>query len=165
MKKIEGYDHYFVTNEGKIISTLQNKNGLEIKGSICRGYLRISLWKNRKMNERIYAHRIVAKYYVPNPNNKSEINHIDGNRQNNHPSNLEWVDRSYNIIDSVLKKTHNTTKLTVKEVLEIRRLWKENKYNSWKHMKTLGKQFKVTPHNIYRIINNLTWKFLSDNKI
>lgn len=43
------------------------------------------------------VHRIIALLFVPNPHGYKEVNHIDGNKQNNHYSNLEWCDRSYNI--------------------------------------------------------------------
>lgn len=60
------------------------------------GYLTITLMKNAK-SKHFYAHNLTAKVFIPNPRNKKEINHIDGNKQNNHISNLEWSTRSENI--------------------------------------------------------------------
>lgn len=54
------------------------------------GYLKISLWYKQKSYKRS-AHRLVALAYIPNPENKPEVNHIDGNKKNNTVANLEWV--------------------------------------------------------------------------
>lgn len=53
-------------------------------------YKQVSLWKENKGTS-YYVHRLVAEAFIPNPEGKPEVNHIDGNRQNNHISNLEWV--------------------------------------------------------------------------
>lgn len=59
------------------------------------GYKQVSLWKNNK-NTIHYVHRLVAEAFIPNPDSKPEINHIDGNRCNNLVENLEWVTSSEN---------------------------------------------------------------------
>ena len=59
------------------------------------GYLQVSLWKENKGIQQ-YIHRIVAEAFIPNPYRLKEVNHLDGNKQNNHLSNLEWVSRTGN---------------------------------------------------------------------
>lgn len=58
-------------------------------------YLTVTLFKNRQ-KEKLLVHRIIGKMFIPNPENKPEINHIDTIKTNNWPSNLEWNTRSEN---------------------------------------------------------------------
>lgn len=59
------------------------------------GYLLVELSKNG-IKKTFKVHRLVAETFIPNPNNYTEINHKDENRQNNRASNLEWCSRTYN---------------------------------------------------------------------
>ena len=60
-----------------------------------KGYAKVSLWVNKKVKT-MKIHRLVAKYFIPNPCNYKEVNHKDEDKTNNHVSNLEWCDRKYN---------------------------------------------------------------------
>lgn len=73
--------------EGIILSKSLDKNGYNV-GSFCV--------KNKMKNYKI--HRLVAEAFIPNPENKPQVNHIDGNKQNNSADNLEWVTLSENLI-------------------------------------------------------------------
>lgn len=64
-----------------------------------RGYKRVTLSKNGKV-EKLSIHRLVAKAFIPNPDNKPHINHIDGDKKNNILSNLEWCTQSENMLHS-----------------------------------------------------------------
>lgn len=77
--------------KGKILAIKPNKQV---------HYYQVSLWKNGKETHN-YVHRLVAEAFISNPNNFAEVNHIDGNRQNNHSENLEWVDRLGNITHAI----------------------------------------------------------------
>jgi hypothetical protein len=55
-----------------------------------KGYKRISLWKNNKSYNK-FVHRLVAQAFIPNPENKETVNHIDFNSSNNNVENLEWL--------------------------------------------------------------------------
>ena len=60
-----------------------------------RGYLRVDLCKDGTLKHML-IHRLVGNAYIPNPENKPEIDHIDNIRQNNNTSNLRWVTKSEN---------------------------------------------------------------------
>ena len=92
-KPIEGYEGlYEVSNLGNIKSLNYNKTGEKRILKPCKtriGYLQVHLYKNSKIYTKL-VHRLVAETFIPNPENKPQVNHIDGNKQNNAISNLEW---------------------------------------------------------------------------
>jgi hypothetical protein len=57
------------------------------------GYMRIALGRNNQK----YVHRLVAQAFLPNPDNLPQVDHVDGNRTNNHVSNLRWVTAKQNL--------------------------------------------------------------------
>ena len=101
-RPIKGYEGlYEVSNMGEIRSlNYAGKKGRiqVIKPCLCRGYWRVNLPsknKNKKLTHKL-IHRIVAETFIPNPNNKPEVDHIDTNRLNNRICNLRWVTKSEN---------------------------------------------------------------------
>lgn len=87
-KDVVGYEGiYKISESGVLFNTQRN---VIIKGNDCGGYLQYTIIKNRKPKT-IKAHRLVAFAFVLNPDNKPEVNHIDGIKRNNHFTNLEWV--------------------------------------------------------------------------
>ena len=96
MKEIKGFNNYFITKDGKVV----NKKGQIRKTQISNlGYERVIL-KNKKTVKNISIHRLVALAFIPNPENKKCVNHIDSNRSNNNLSNLEWATHSENSLHS-----------------------------------------------------------------
>lgn len=96
MKKIKGYEEYYgITSCGKVWSFISNK--FLTLSPINNGYLRAKL-----LGKDYLVHRLVAEAYLPNPDNLSDVDHLDGNRTNNCINNLEWVSHETNI-----RRAHN----------------------------------------------------------
>lgn len=94
------YNDYYVSEDGRVFSW-KGKKVKELKLQKIGGhpgskYLAVRISdKNIKRIE--YVHRLVAKALIPNPDNKREVNHIDGCKLNNHVSNLEWATPKENV--------------------------------------------------------------------
>ena len=67
-----------------------------IVGEQVKGYRRVALWDNKKY-KRVFVHRLVAQAFIPNPENKPQIDHIDGNPLNNKVDNLRWATAKENM--------------------------------------------------------------------
>lgn len=100
-KDVVGYEGlYQVSNLGRVKSLGFDKwhKGRVIKPHFdgLKHYLFVQLHKN-KTSKKINVHRLVAKAFIPNPNNLPQVNHKDENKTNNNASNLEWCTNEYNI--------------------------------------------------------------------
>lgn len=101
IKRIDGFCGYFISDEGKVYCNLgkgNRRNGkivdlYEIKPRLTKnGYARVYMRRDfdgKRVDK--YIHRIVAETYIPNPDSKRYVNHINFIRNDNRISNLEWV--------------------------------------------------------------------------
>lgn len=116
-KEIEGYEGiYKVSNLGRVKSLerfINDKGGLhKIKPKFLTlskrkdGYVAVRLSKNG-VYKSVKVHRLVASAFIPNPDNKPQIDHIDTNRENNCVENLRWVTPSENCRNPLSLKNYS----------------------------------------------------------
>lgn len=114
-------------------------------------YCNISIYIEKK-KKTLRPHQLVANAFIPNPDNKPQINHIDSNKRNNYVYNLEWVTASENMKHHYSKFARKKPKiLSDDEIIMIRKLWVSDiKYT----YQILSKLFNVSQTKISRIVNN-----------
>jgi len=128
------------------------------------GYLQIAL--NRDNTEKNYTvHRIVAQTFIPNPDNLPCVLHNDDDPTNNCVSNLRWGTQQDNIDDRTKRgrtsvgESRPCSKLTEREVLEIRQLFSSTQGSSLSDRK-VGKRYGVTGATIHKVRLGISWKYL-----
>ena len=93
-KDIENCTNYQVSNYGRIKSKrrkfIKERILVTGPGKNTGKYHTCSIYDNNGKHLTPYVHRLVAKHFIPNPENKPEVNHKDRNHSNNHVSNLVW---------------------------------------------------------------------------
>lgn len=160
MKEIKDYEGlYSVTKHGEIYSHRSGK--ILKKHSNGYGYLIVALYKDKKRKSS-YVHRLVAKCFVSNDDNKKCVNHINGDRTDNRVSNLEWVTQKENIhhayktgLSKGFGETHGMAKLTDKDVKEIKLLLSKKI-----GQKDIAEKFNVTKAMISYINTGKSWKHI-----
>ena len=100
-------DDYIITRKGEIINKHNNRPVKPQKNG--KGYLRVSIGKKL-----MFVHRLVAQKYIPNPFNKSQVNHKNCNKLDNRVENLEWVtnqeNRDHMVLDGLASNQYTKKK-------------------------------------------------------
>ena len=125
-KKVYGFDDYLCSEQGEIYSLKRNRI---LKGRSMKGYRRVVLMKDGKTIDAL-VHRLIAQTFIPNPENKPEVNHKDGNKKNNSVFNLEWCTHKENVHHAMKTGLKNDRKVNDEKLNEIRRLISEGKRNT-----------------------------------
>lgn len=153
---VECGEYYQVSNLGNIRSIdrfINNRiiKGQPIKTSLDRyGYVKVR-FRNRGKVKNHSVHVLVGLAFIPNPTNKPQINHKDGNKQNNHVDNLEWCtgeENQQHAFKTGLNYNHNR-KMSDKDINKAKELYNNGNYTYSK----LAKIFNVSISTMYRNIN------------
>ncbi len=138
---------YSISSFGRVY----NKNKKQLL-NICdngHGYKYVSIKIDNKTGKQ-YVHRLVAKHFIDNPENKKEVNHIDGDKSNNKLSNLEWVTRSENELHAHrIGLKHCTLDIKYRKVVLLEN---EEIFNS---ILEASEKYNIKPQHIWRCCNNV----------
>jgi len=174
---IPGYEEYYgATTGGSIYSYNYKKTG-ETKE-----LAQSSLFDKRRNSETFYkrvkayfidtkspvaVHRLIALTFIPNPDSKPQVNHIDGDKGNNRADNLEWCTNAENVRHAESAglsghprgEEHGCHKLTEKEVIEIKE--ELNAISPYKgQLMEIGEKYGVSNHCIFDIKKGRSWAHL-----
>ena len=159
MTKIQGFENYEVDELGQIWSLpKRTRKGTRLIKPLKHtktGYMYVDLCKDGKV-KKFTVHRLVAITFIPNIENKCQVNHINGDKSDNRLINLEWNTRSENQKHSIrigLRTTNGTknsqSKLTEEQVLYIR--------SSEERGYMLAKRFNISHATICDIKKRRSW--------
>ncbi len=165
-KKIKDYP-YKISNLGRVKRIESDHRTfigkiLKLNMDTC-GYLYVTFCKNG-CRKNFLVHRLVAEIFLGSCPKDKEVNHIDGNKQNPHVDNLEYVTRSENIKHAyklglrrgMKGEKSPVSKLKEKDVKKIRKLYKTGNYLQ----KEIAKMFNVTTMNISKIVCRESWNHI-----
>lgn len=154
-RAIDGYgEKYLVSDTGGV----KTSAGKIVKPSLNRGYPQVVLYLNSNP-KCVRVHQLVAIAFIPNPKNKSTVNHINGIKSDNRVENLEWLTQIENKQHALLnglvakREKHGMAKLLESSILIIRA-----KLAAGETCQKIANQFKVSKSTISRIGRSVIWK-------
>lgn len=164
-RDIGGYEGlYMVSNLGRVKSFYGIGEKLLTPGVNRGGYAFVVLTDINKIRKSLKVHTLVARMFLPNPEDKPVVHHRDGNRSNKRVENLEWVTYRENTAYAVQKGSYDNkngcdnphSKLTAEQVFYIRVHYipRHRKFGS----NALARKFNVSKNTIFNVVNYVTYK-------
>ncbi len=171
-KWVVGFEgSYKISSFGRVFSVKRKRNSSgkfqEIPGRLMKlsrldfGYGGLTLRKDGKKHP-VKAHRLVAIAFIPNPKNRPFVNHLNCKTDDNRIENLEWCTPKENAIHAfamgrkaVVGERNGNAKLTAKQVIKIRELFKQGK-----SMSAVARRFGVGETTVGSIKHGRLWKYL-----
>lgn len=157
-KQVKDYEGYYeISNIGNVRSTSYKGTRLLKPAKTKRGYLNVIFCVNQTKVHKL-IHRLVAEAFIPNPRNLEQVNHINGNKEDNTVENLEWCTSEYNNQHALNRGLLNRyedrpeAKLTKELVLKIPELIKQGATTD-----DLKDLFKVSRRCIDNIFEGKNW--------
>jgi len=160
-KKIDGYGDYIVYSKGDVISNKRKNPFVLSKCKDSDGYYVVALYLNGE-RKTMKVHRLVAIAFIPNPENKPEVNHKDGIKANNYDDNLEWNTSLENTqhanitgLTNIKGEKHIKCITNERTVLKIR-----NRHKKGISYRVLSEEFSINRTTIRDIVTRRTWKHI-----
>lgn len=160
-QEIKDWPGYLISNTGKV------KNGEKVV-ALCpnknrRNYHYVYHHQRTMRPRALSVHRLVAKYFIPNPQQKPCVNHIDNNTENNNVLNLEWVTHKENTAHCIKQGRQNykigsacsVAKLDEKTVAEIKNLKGKMRYVD------IAAKYNTNYSNIAHIMRGSRWSHVN----
>ena len=148
-KEIKGFPNYFIEDDGRVWSESSQKFLQPLHDT--NGYLMVNLHKDGKQQTK-RVHKLVAEAFIDNPNNYTQINHIDENKENNNVNNLEWCTIAYNNnYGTHYYKSIQTLQTAKKATKQVQCVETGQIFHS---ITEASKYFNMTKQNLHQVLNN-----------
>lgn len=128
-----------------------------------KGYKQVCLNDNGRTTT-FRVHRLVAMMFIENPDNLETVNHIDGNKENNHVSNLEWCSVADNLrhasVNGLMNHSSLTGSMNVNSVLDEGKVYKmmTDYFLNDRILKEIAEEYDVSIATVFQAIKGITWK-------
>lgn len=168
-KQIQGFEGLYEVSSYGRIRTLRSSPKLKVNHCLTpaecavrngKGYKTVTLYRDKR-GKQLMVHRLVAEAFIPNPENKPQVNHKDTDKHNNIKDNLEWCTNAENKEHAIMNglsgkgDMNSMSKLTRFDVNAIREL-----YSSGVKPSFLSEKYGICKQHVHAIVTRKAWKHI-----